>query len=130
MTLHHNLGRAAFALGLLALGAAPALAETGIGRVKTADGGEVYADAKGMTLYTFDKDSAGKSNCEGDCAAKWPPLMAPEGATAEGAFAPIARGDGSMQWAMDGKPLYLWAKDAAPGDATGDGVGGVWHAAR
>ncbi|EHL23491.1 hypothetical protein KYG_07635, partial [Acidovorax sp. NO-1] len=32
-------------------------------------------DAKGMTLYTFDKDVAGsgKSTCNGGCAALWPP---------------------------------------------------------
>ncbi|RYE60332.1 MAG: hypothetical protein EOP20_02845, partial [Hyphomicrobiales bacterium] len=35
-------------------------------------------DAKGMTLYTFDKDVAGsgKSTCNGGCAALWPPAMA------------------------------------------------------
>ena len=32
----------------------------------------------GMTLYTFDKDTAnsGKSACSGPCATLWPPLMA------------------------------------------------------
>ena len=30
--------------------------------------GPALADAKGMTLYTFDKDSAGKSACNGKCA--------------------------------------------------------------
>ena len=34
-----------------------------------------------------------------------------------------------MQWTYDDMPLYLWVKDAVPGDTTGDGVGGVWHAA-
>ena len=42
--------------------------------VKVTDG--VFTDAKGMTLYTFDKDTAGKSACNGPCAANWPPLMA------------------------------------------------------
>lgn len=37
------------------------------------------------------------------------------------------RTDGTMQWAYEGKPLYLWTKDTKPGDVTGDGVGGVWH---
>lgn len=35
-----------------------------------------------------------------------------------------------MQWAKDGKPLYFWVKDKKEGDATGDGVKGVWDAAR
>jgi len=30
-------------------------------------------DAKGMTLYTFEKNSAGKSVCNGSCAQNWPP---------------------------------------------------------
>ena len=34
-----------------------------------------------------------------------------------------------MQWAYDGKPLYLWIKDTKPGDMTGDGVNDVWHTA-
>ena len=42
----------------------------------------------------------------------------------------IAREDGSKQWAYKGKPLYTWAKDAKPGDVTGDGVNNVWHIAQ
>ena len=37
---------------------------------------------------------------------------------------------GSMQWAKDGMPLYYWVKDMKSGDVTGDGVKGVWDAAR
>ena len=38
--------------------------------------GETFLmDANKMTLYTFDKDETGVSNCYDDCAAKWPPLM-------------------------------------------------------
>ena len=38
--------------------------------------GGMFVDAKGMTLYTFDKDAGGKSACNGPCATNWPPLMA------------------------------------------------------
>jgi predicted lipoprotein with Yx(FWY)xxD motif len=41
---------------------------------KAADG--TLTNASGITLYTFDKDAAGKSACNGPCAANWPPLMA------------------------------------------------------
>ena len=34
--------------------------------------GSYLADAKGMTLYTFKKDSAGKSACAGECVTRWP----------------------------------------------------------
>ncbi len=91
--------------------------------------GDILTDAHGMTLYTFDKDAAGMSNCYDECATKWPPLMAAAGASADGEFTLVERKDGSMQWAYKGNPLYLWQNDKQPGDVTGDGVGGVWHIA-
>lgn len=86
----------------------------------------------GMTLYVFDKDTAdsGKSACNGDCAAKWPPLMATASDKANGNYSIVTRDDGSKQWAYKGKPLYLWFKDQKPGDTTGDGVNNVWHTAK
>ncbi|GLR82245.1 hypothetical protein HUE56_26650 (plasmid) [Azospirillum oryzae] len=92
--------------------------------------GPVLTDAKGMTLYVFDKDSAGKSACNGPCATNWPPLMAPASAKPMGKYTVVTRDDGSHQWAYNGKPLYTWAKDMKPGDATGDGVNNVWHVAK
>jgi len=85
--------------------------------------------ANGMTLYTFDKDSAGKSACMGPCAANWPPLMAAADAKAGGDWSVITRDDGSRQWAYKNKPLYYWTKDQKPGDRTGDGFNKVWHLA-
>ena len=92
--------------------------------------GKALVDQKGMTLYIFDRDAAGKSNCTGQCAQNWPPLAAPANAQALGDWTAIARDDGSKQWAYKGKPLYTWAKDAKPGDVTGDGVNNVWHIAQ
>ncbi len=96
----------------------------------TADGSKYYADANGMTLYTFDKDTKGVSNCNGGCAEKWPPLMASANARKTGDFSVITRADGSKQWAYNGMALYTWFKDKARGDMTGDGVKGVWHVAK
>ena len=92
----------------------------------------VLTNPAGMTLYVFDKDMAdtGKSACNGECAAKWPPLMAAAADKASGNYSIITRDDGSKQWAYKGKPLYLWAKDQKPGDTTGDGVNNVWHTAK
>lgn len=87
----------------------------------------VLVDENGMTLYTFDNDEQGMSNCYDDCAANWPPLEAAADAEPEGDFSVVARDDGTQQWAYEGMPLYLWVNDAEPGDMTGDGVGGVWH---
>jgi predicted lipoprotein with Yx(FWY)xxD motif len=87
-------------------------------------------DAHGMTLYTFDKDPAGKSVCNGKCAMNWPPFEAPANAQASGDWSVVTRDDGTRQWAWKGKPLYRWVKDMKPGDTTGDGVNKVWHVAK
>lgn len=106
---------AAFALSLLVAGAAQA-------QPVMRDG--VLADAAGRTLYTFDKDAPGKSNCSGGCLAAWPAFIAKAEAQASGDFGLIAD---TRQWTMNGKPLYYYVGDAKPGDRTGDGQGGVWH---
>jgi predicted lipoprotein with Yx(FWY)xxD motif len=98
----------------------------------------VLVAAKGMTLYTYDNDKSDKSTCYGRCAAIWLPALGSESALKqsnqrlkEGGVVGLApRRDGSMQWTYDGKPLYLYAKDHAPGDESGDGVRGAWHAAK
>jgi len=107
---------AALTLPTLAFAADPAMMKDGM-----------MVDHKGMTLYTFDKDSGGKSMCNDDCAKNWPPMMAPAGATAEGKWSVIKRDDGKMQYAYDGKPLYTFVKDTKPGDMTGDKMKDVWH---
>ncbi|MDO4592469.1 MAG: hypothetical protein Q4B46_06655 [Comamonadaceae bacterium] len=84
-----------------------------------------------MTLYVFDRDTAGsgKSVCNGNCATNWPPLVAPAGARPIGNWSVVTRDDGTPQWAYQGKPVYYWAKDSKPGDATGHGVGNAWRIA-
>lgn len=101
------------------------------GAIKSVEvaGKEMLTDANGMTLYTFDKDTAGVSNCYDDCAVNWPPLFADAAAVADGDYTLVDRTDGTKMWAYKGMPLYLWVKDTKPGDTTGDGVGGVWHTA-
>jgi len=120
------IGKHLVLAGFLAVFAAPALAQSGIMTADTSLG-KVLADANGMTLYTYDADADGMSACYDGCAASWPPLLAAEGAVAEGDYGLTTRTDGTVQWTYMGKPLYLWVRDSAPGDVTGDGVGGVWH---
>lgn len=107
---------AALTLPGLAMAAEPAMMKDGM-----------MVDHKGMTLYTFDKDSGGKSMCNDECAKNWPPLMAPGDAKAEGKWTVIKRDDGMMQYAYDGKPLYTFVKDTKPGDMTGDKMKDMWH---
>ncbi|MCT8970892.1 COG4315 family predicted lipoprotein [Microbaculum marinisediminis] len=109
----------------------PALAGDAPPAVTTNDTaiGKVLADKQGMTLYMFDEDPRGGSSCFGKCAENWPPLKASGNAGPIGDFTIITRQDGIAQWAYKGKPLYLWVRDKAPGETSGDGVRG-WQAAR
>lgn len=119
-------------MSVLAIAAMAASSAAAAPAVKTMESskGQVLTGAKGMTLYTFDKDGKGMSNCYDSCAKNWPPFMAGKGAKASGGYSLVKRKDGSEQWAKDGMPLYYWVRDKKPGDVTGDGVNGVWHAAK
>jgi predicted lipoprotein with Yx(FWY)xxD motif len=95
-------------------------------------GVNVLVNAKGFTLYWFAPDTATKSNCNGSCAAYWPPLAGPVTASPglAGRLGTITRSDGSKQATYNGHPLYTYVGDSAPGKASGNGLnlnGGVWH---
>lgn len=116
-----TIGLAALLLGTTASLAAETWKEAEVGGTK------IYTDAKGMTLYTYDKDAKGKSNCYDKCATNWPPLKAGASAKDEGEWSVIERKDGSKMWAYEGKPLYTFVKDKKAGDMKGEGAMGVWH---
>ena len=93
--------------------------------------GVMVGTANRMTLYTFDQDGVNKSNCNAQCAQNWPPLLADAKAVNRGDFSVFQRDDGRKQWALVGKPLYYWSKDARPGDMSGDMMNnGQWHVFR
>lgn len=122
-----TLAIAAFAA---ALAAGTAFAAEPASPAPMAKGG-MFVTAKGMTLYTFDKDSAGKSVCNGACATNWPPALAADDAKAMGPWTIVTRDDGLKQWAYKGKPVYAFVKDGKPGDTVGDGfLNGAWHIAK
>jgi predicted lipoprotein with Yx(FWY)xxD motif len=128
-SLRAGLAAGFVTLGLLA-GCASSEMKSATAPVSMVNG--MYVGANGMTLYTFDKDTAGsgKSACNGPCATNWPPLFATDADRASGDWSIITRDGGKKQWAHRGKPLYFWVKDQKPGDRTGDGVNNVWHIAR
>jgi len=120
---------AAFALSLTFCLAPPAAFAQALKTIDTPKG-KTFVDAKGMTLYTFDKDTGGKSMCNGPCAENWPPLMASDDAKPDANMTILARDDGKKMWAYKGKPLYTFKKDTAAGDINGDGfLNGAWHLA-
>ncbi len=118
-------------IGLLVAGCAQTVATSkNLDQAHDTALGPVLVAPDGMTLYTYDKDGDGISNCSGFCAVAWPPLLADDNAEATDSFTVIARSGGDPQWAYNGQPLYLYIGDSKPGDVDGDGVDGVWHVAR
>ena len=110
--------------------------------VRSTDQGEVLTDARGRTLYESDQENGTPTCTSSDCTAIWTALTVSGGGepTASsgvtGSVTTTQRPDGSRQVVLDGKPLYTFSFDHAPGDTSGDGVqdefGGTrftWHAA-
>ncbi len=89
-----------------------------------------WVDQTGATLYTFDKDTKGKSACDAACAKNWPPAIADASDTAAEGWSFVQTHDGQRQWAYKGQPLYRFIGDKKPGDTAGDGIKGVWHIAK
>lgn len=86
----------------------------------------ILVNHAGMTVYTFDKDTEGSSNCVGPCADNWPAVTA--GANVAAPYSAFTRSDnGAKQLAYKGKPLYTFKKDMKPGDRNGDNFKDIWH---
>lgn len=98
--------------------------------------GKIVVDAKGRTLYLFEKDRNGKSACSGACAKNWPPLIVkgtPKAGTGLKAtkLGTTRRADGKRQVTYGRHPLYTFVADAGkPGSVKGEGVdafGAEWY---
>jgi predicted lipoprotein with Yx(FWY)xxD motif len=98
--------------------------------------GTILVDAKGRTLYLFEKDTKNKSKCSGQCAVNWPPaLTSGKPKAAGGAVASklgtTKRADGKTQVTYSGHPLYLFVADKnKPGSTKGQGIdafGAEWY---
>jgi predicted lipoprotein with Yx(FWY)xxD motif len=94
--------------------------------VGTASGahGVYVTGASGRALYLWVADNHRMSNCSGECAKAWPPLItqgtpvAGHGATA-GDLGTITRANGSKQVTYNGHPLYYYVADTSAGMTTG-----------
>jgi predicted lipoprotein with Yx(FWY)xxD motif len=101
--------------------------------IKNTKIGQVLTDAKGDTLYWYSKDTMdGPSTCTGACLAAWPAVLgqavAAPGVKFAGQLGEVTDAGGAIQATYNGYPLYTYKADMAPGDTTGNGAGGVWHA--
>jgi predicted lipoprotein with Yx(FWY)xxD motif len=98
--------------------------------------GTILVDAKGRTLYLFEKDTKNKSKCSGQCAVNWPPALTSGHPTAGGGaatskLATTRRSDGKTQLTYAGHPLYRFVADQnKPGATKGEGIdafGAEWY---
>ena len=97
--------------------------------------GKVLAASNGLTLYTNKNDTPKSSACNSSCASIWPPYLTTTGAPAapaglKGTLGVVTWSDGTVQVTLNGQPLYFFGGDAKLGDATGDGIDGIWSAVR
>jgi predicted lipoprotein with Yx(FWY)xxD motif len=118
--------------GSVAAAGGPAAATAGGLKTARIGGVMVLTDARGLTLYWFAPDTATRSNCNGSCAAYWPPVKGPAtaGPGVTGRLSTIKRSDGSIQVTYDGHPLYTYVGDTGPGQASGNRLnlnGGLWY---
>jgi predicted lipoprotein with Yx(FWY)xxD motif len=98
--------------------------------------GEYVTDSAGRSLYMFEEDERGRSDCYEKCAEVWPPMIA-KGETIgiedvdKDLVGLIERKDGLMQITYNGMPLYYYVKDKGrPGSTTGHDVHdefGEWY---
>ena len=130
---------------ILAVAAASALALSSTGlaaghaaslKTRHNQAGIVLVDGKGRTLYLFQKDKTTKSQCSGQCALAWPPLLTTgkpkaSGLARKSLLGTTKRSDGKTQVTYKGHPLYYYSLDSKAGDTNGQGVsafGARWYA--
>ena len=102
---------------------------TVVGRSET-----ILTTSKGMSLYYYTPDMGSKVTRTGKCAEIWPPLVAPTDQRRSipgisGRFATTTNPTGGSLVTYNGWPLYMYTKDAMPGETSGQGVLGVWFVA-
>jgi predicted lipoprotein with Yx(FWY)xxD motif len=127
------MGRARISVAVTALGAAAIFAAGGEAgsmaatqataakkttkvQLRESKFGKVLFAGNGRVLYLFTSDTAGTSNCSGECAAAWPPfyargkLVAGDGVNRK-LLGRTTRPDGRKQVTYKGHPLYFYVHD-------------------
>jgi predicted lipoprotein with Yx(FWY)xxD motif len=89
-------------------------------------------NSAGRALYTYSADKGTTSECYGECATLWPPLLTTGPVTVSGKFTMpkdlgvTTRTNGTKQVTYGGHPLYYYSGDKASGQTKGEGVEGTW----
>lgn len=108
-------------------------------RIKAIDSqfGTIVGDGRGQAVYLFDREESKQSECYGDCARAWPPVLtwgrpvAGKGIRGR-LLGTTRRRNGKRQVTYDGRPLYYYVDDA-PGRVLCHNVlefGGLWLVVR
>ena len=145
--MKHRLSTRLLALGL-ALGAiagaaalvAPAnggtTAKGAVVALKKTSLGTILVDARGRTLYLFEKDRSGMSACGSACVQYWPALTSratPRAGSGvhQSMLRVIRQQNGVRQVTYAGHPLYTFVGDKNAGQTSGEGLtnfGAGWYA--
>jgi predicted lipoprotein with Yx(FWY)xxD motif len=108
-------------------------------RIKAIDSqfGTILGDGRGQAVYLFDKEQSRRSECYGDCARAWPPVLAKgrpvAGTGARGRLlGTTRRRGGKRQVTYRGHPLYYYVDDAPARVLCHDVLefGGLWLVVR
>lgn len=118
---------AAVAYGGTSKGAVVALRKTTLGTI--------LVDARGRTLYLFEKDSSGMSACNTACVQYWPALTSRTTPRAgrgvqQSMLRLVRQHNGLRQVTYAGHPLYTFVGDEQAGQTTGEGLtnfGAGWY---
>ncbi|HSI81752.1 MAG TPA: hypothetical protein VK919_13995 [Solirubrobacterales bacterium] len=97
--------------------------------------GEVLFDGGDQAIYYFDNEKSSRSECYGECADAWPPVLTDGEPRAGGGarqrlLGTTERRDGGVQVTYAGRPLYYY-HDEGPGELRCHNVfhvGGLWLA--
>jgi predicted lipoprotein with Yx(FWY)xxD motif len=94
-------------------------------------GQPVLVDANGMTVYLYQPDGSNTtSQVPAGLRALWPPVSAGSATVGTGLdqskSALESQPDGTNQLDYNGHLLYTYSGDQNPGDANGQGLGGIW----
>ena len=95
--------------------------------------GPMIYGPRNQAIYIFERDSRGKTNCYGECAAAWPPVLTrgeprARGGAKQSLLGTVKRRGGGLQVTYAGQPLYYYANES-PGEVRCHNVnlnGGLW----
>jgi predicted lipoprotein with Yx(FWY)xxD motif len=129
------LGTIAGAAALVAPANGATTAKGTVVALKKTSLGTILVDARGRTLYLFEKDRSGVSACAAACAKFWPRLTSQAtpraGKGVQQSMLRLTRQhNGLRQVTYAGHPLYTFVGDKSSGQTAGEGLnnfGAEWY---